>query len=92
MRKLTLALAVAVSLGTTACAHNHWVAPAVIGGVVGYTIAQPRPVYYAPAPIYYNGSQQGMVCPYGSTPTYQVQHRYDNYGHIVTHNQWLGCR
>jgi hypothetical protein len=31
--------------------YNSWVAPAVIGGVVGYAIAQPR--VYAPPPVVY---------------------------------------
>ena len=29
--------------------YYSWVAPAVVGGVVGYSLAQPR--YYAPPPV-----------------------------------------
>ena len=29
---------------------NDWIAPAVIGGIVGYAIAQPRTVYVQPQP------------------------------------------
>lgn len=29
--------------------HNHWIAPAIIGGVIGYTLARP-PVYSYPPP------------------------------------------
>ena len=30
---------------------GYWVAPALIGGVIGYELAQPRPYYYPPAPV-----------------------------------------
>jgi uncharacterized GH25 family protein len=91
MKKLTIAALIAVSLSQTACAHNGWVAPALIGGAVGYALAQPR-YYGPPPPQYYSSSQQGYVCPYGTTPTYQQQVRYDNYGRPFTYNVWLGCR
>jgi hypothetical protein len=29
---------------------NDWIAPAIIGGIVGYAIAQPRTVYVQPQP------------------------------------------
>ena len=31
--------------------RGGWVAPVIIGGVIGYELAQPR--YYAPPPVYY---------------------------------------
>ena len=54
MKKLITALLVVGSLTVTqaearCCWHGgYWVAPALIGGVVGYELAQPR--YYAPPP------------------------------------------
>lgn len=92
MKKLTIALVVVGALSQTACAHNGWVAPALVGGAVGYVLAQPR--YYGPppAPHYYNGNQQGYICPYGTAPTYQQETRYDNYGRPFTYNVYLGCR
>jgi hypothetical protein len=56
MKRTLLILALLSS--TTAFAHGHWayhgggwgwVAPAVVGGVVGYELA--RPPVYAPAPV-----------------------------------------
>jgi hypothetical protein len=37
--------------------HGHgggmgWVAPALIGGVIGYELSRPHPVYVEPAPVY----------------------------------------
>jgi hypothetical protein len=47
MKKILLILALSGTVFTnTACAQN-WVAPALIGGVVGYTLASPR-YYYGP--------------------------------------------
>jgi hypothetical protein len=47
--------------------HNsgvNWVAPALIGGIIGYELSQPRTVYVQPQPqVYY------------STPAYQQQPR-----------------
>jgi hypothetical protein len=61
--------------------HGHssgrWIAPAIIGGVVGYALAQPRnvvvqqpPVVYQPAPVVVQQNQQIcetklMVDPWG---------------------------
>jgi hypothetical protein len=30
---------------------NNWVAPAIIGGVIGYELSRPRPVYVEPQPV-----------------------------------------
>jgi len=63
MKKLLIALLIA-PLSSIAMAHegyrggyggyHHggggWIAPAIIGGVIGYGLAQPH--YYAPPPIY----------------------------------------
>lgn len=31
--------------------NNNWVAPAIIGGVIGYELSRPRPVYVEPQPV-----------------------------------------
>jgi hypothetical protein len=66
MKKMILT-AFVLLFTTTACAggnNNYWVAPAIIGGIIGYGIArpyyyppqqvyvQPAPVYVQPAPVY----------------------------------------
>ena len=48
--------------------HSHrrgrpnWIAPIVIGGVLGYALAQPRVVVASPPPVYYPPVPQA---PYG---------------------------
>ena len=77
MRKLTLALVVSASLATGGCAYNP-VGSALLGGVIGYSLAQPRVVYAQPAPHYgHTGGPTrnlGNVCPAYSTPVYQMNH------------------
>jgi hypothetical protein len=57
MKKIVLLVTLLLAVGT-ASAHGHWVyrnggwgwvAPAVVGGVIGYEVA--RPPIYAPAPV-----------------------------------------
>jgi len=95
MKKTILALSLLAVVGTASahdgfrgyrggyyhggCYGCGWVAPALIGGVVGYELAQPRPVIieqpvivqqpqYAPAPVGYHYQQ--MVNP--QTGQYQL--------------------
>lgn len=66
MKKVLLALSLLALIGT-ASAHEGfryrsgccyrgpgmgWVAPAIIGGVVGYELSRPSTVYVEPAPVY----------------------------------------
>lgn len=59
-----LTMSTLFALSNTAEAHGYWhggyrggcygcgwVAPAIIGGAIGYELAQPR--YYTPPPVYY---------------------------------------
>jgi hypothetical protein len=72
MKKMILT-AFVLLFTTTACAggnNNYWVAPAIIGGIIGYGIArpyyyppqqvyvQPAPVYVQPAPVYVQPPQR----------------------------------
>ncbi|CAB4241695.1 hypothetical protein UFOVP71_233 [uncultured Caudovirales phage] len=91
MRKLTLALAVAVSLSTTACANPNWVGPALIGGVVGYAVAQPRPVYY-PQPTYYGNGVYSRGYMYGCRPVYQLVSVIEPNGSTSTRQVYAGCQ
>jgi hypothetical protein len=49
--------------------NNDWIAPAIIGGVVGYAIAQPRTVYVQPQVVY-----QTPYC----TPWTETMDQYGN--------------
>ena len=55
MKKLVISLLITGSLlSTQAEAHwrgGHWIAPALIGGVIGYELAAPR--YVVPPPVVY---------------------------------------
>jgi hypothetical protein len=79
MRKIFIALVAAVTIaGSLAAlpgqaeAGNRWVAPAIVGGIVGgaliagaaapyYYAPPPPPPYYAPAPAYYAPPACGWV-------------------------------
>ena len=73
-RLLALAVLAAFTIGTSQAnpmhhrthSHNHgapnWIAPIVIGGVLGYALAQPRVVVASPPPVYY---PPAPVPPYG---------------------------
>lgn len=62
---------------------NHWIAPAIIGGVIGYGISRnyyepyyaPPPVYYTPPPVVYSPPQ--VVQPVNCT-RYIYQDQYGN--------------
>lgn len=71
---------------------DNWVVPAIIGGVVGYAIAQPRQpqviVQPPPPPVPVQGS-----CPYPYTPHYEVQYwTTDVYGRSIPVYAFVGCR
>lgn len=69
--------------------HNDWVAPLIIGGVVGYALAQPR-VYTAPPPPVVVYPQN--TCPYPYIPFYNRVWALDVYGRQVLVDQFAGCR
>jgi len=56
MKKIIIALALLGIVGTAdahwrggCCYRGGWIAPALIGGVIGYELSRP---YYAPLPVY----------------------------------------
>lgn len=68
MKKLALALSLAIATTSTAFAHGwdhggyrggyyhneyNWVAPLIVGGAVGYALSQPRTVYVTPPTVVY---------------------------------------
>jgi len=67
MKKIVFALSLLALVGTTqahegfyhrgGCCYRGgyglgWVAPAVVGGVIGYELSRPNTVYVEPAPVY----------------------------------------
>jgi hypothetical protein len=58
--------------------YNNWVAPALIGGVIGYELAQPRTVYVQP-PVVYQQPQVVYQTPYCTPWTETV----DQYGAVT---------
>ena len=56
----------------------NWVAPAIIGGVIGYELAQPRTVYVQP-PVVYQQPQVVYQTPYCTPWTETV----DQYGNVT---------
>lgn len=69
MKKLLVSLLLITSGMSNANAHGHygfW-GPAIVGGVIGYSLSRPYyppvyvappPVYYQPPPVYYYQQQQ----------------------------------
>jgi hypothetical protein len=62
------------------CYRGGWVAPALIGGVIGYELAQPR--YYAPPPVVYTAPPsvvyvQPQAVPQTPPPGYHWQQIID---------------
>ena len=62
--------------------RNNWVAPAIIGGVIGYSLSRPYynpapPVYYTPPPppVYYT---QPYPAPQPVCTRYVYQDQYGN--------------
>lgn len=105
MKKILLSVLLLGLFSTTANADWHggyhgyrggygsgWVAPALIGGVIGYELSRPQtvvvqqPVYVQP-PVY---TQQ--PCPYPQAPVYNQVWANDQYGRGYYVNQFAGCR
>jgi len=83
MKKIVFALSLLALVGTTqahegfyhrgGCCYRGgyglgWVAPAVIGGVIGYEIAQPRTVIVEQPPVYVQQPSTVYVNPPGTLP------------------------
>lgn len=110
MKKFVLSLALLAATPVFAQHHGHggyhhhhggggWVAPLIIGGVIGYGMSQNRPVVVQQPPVIiqqppvYNNSPQVYNLPQaphsGATPLYEKRSQYDpNCNcYIVVYNQ-----
>ena len=73
-------------------ARSHWIAPVIIGGIVGYTIAntsRPEPV---PSVVYVEQSGTNSFCPLGYRPIFNTVYVYDRWGRMIPQQQLLGCQ
>lgn len=73
--------------------HHHgynWVAPVIIGGVVGYAIA--NNVRAEPPPVMYIEQQPIYTCPYNTQPIFNRTYIIDRYGRSIPNNQFVGCQ
>ena len=69
--------------------NNHWIAPVIIGGIVGYAIANSSRVEATPNVVYI---EQTPMCPYGTMPLYARKYLLDHWGRYVPYNQFIGCQ
>lgn len=99
MKKLLLATLLLVSATANAQWHPHsygyrgygyngWVAPALIGGVIGYEIARPHETVIVQQP----SVVVQQPCPYPQVPVYNQILTTDQYGRSIYVNQLVGCR
>jgi len=106
MKKILLTLIIASVTISAQAQHRHhrhnnynhnWVAPAIIGGILGYALANnhveaatapvlPPPVVYYP--------QNGVVysCPLGFRPVYNRVWTTDRWGRAFTVDNFVGCQ
>jgi hypothetical protein len=98
MKKILVTGLLTVGLISNSFAHgNNWVAPAIIGGVVGYSLARP---YYNPPPVYiappvYNVPPVYNTAPppcYPMVPVYSTIWTNDAYGRSYPMTVFNGCR
>lgn len=71
---------------------DRWLGPAIIGGILGYTLAQPRTIYVQPAPQPIVVIPQGAYTGPAPQPVYQEFVEYDPgcncYRHILRQIGW----
>lgn len=74
--------------------HNHshnWIAPVIIGGIVGYAIAQNHNDPIPPNVVYPTGNNF-YTCPFGSRPLYSRSWTHDRWGRSVLVDTFVGCQ
>ena len=82
MKKLVLILAM---VSTSAFAqHNHhnsdrWIGPAIIGGIIGYSLRQPQVIVQPQQPVYINSTPVYNLpqVQHNATPIYEKRSQYD---------------
>ena len=100
MRKLLFALLITLTGSAQAQWHHHhhhrhgynWVAPIIIGGAVGYAIANSSRPQPAPPVVYMEQPQATYTCPYGYQPIFNRVWVTDQWGRSMLQNQFIGCQ
>ena len=83
MKKLILILAM-VSTSAFAQHHGHgggdrWIGPAIIGGIIGYSLRQPPQQVIVQPPVYINSTPVYNLpqVQHNATPIYEKRSQYD---------------
>lgn len=102
MKKILLLLALTVMTANVHAQHRHnhhnhnWVAPAIIGGILGYALAnnQTEAVPYVPPPPVVYVPQNNFVysCPLGFRPIYSRVWTTDRWGRSFMVDNFVGCQ
>jgi len=74
--------------------HNHtpnWIAPVIIGGIVGYALANTTP-QPAPPVVYYSNPNNTFTCPFGFSPVFTRTWTYDRWGRSILVDNFVGCQ
>lgn len=97
MKKILLALAITTfAVGAQAQhyhRHNHnWIAPAIIGGILGYSLAHNHAIATQPPQITsYPHNYYVYTCPLGFRPVYNRMWTVDQFGRSVIVDNFVGC-
>ena len=93
---LSLCLMFATNVNSQHRHHHHhghyWLAPALVGGIVGYALANNRVEAAPPPVVYYQNNTAPIVCPLGLNPVYSRAYLYDRWGRLVPVDNFVGCQ
>lgn len=102
MKKVLLAFALASLITSVQAQHYHrhnnhnWVAPAIIGGIIGYALANnhadPAPLAPPPPVVYYPQNNFVYSCPLGFRPIYSRVWTTDRWGRAFMVDNFIGCQ
>ena len=74
--------------------HSHapnWVAPVIIGGIVGYALANNQ-TQAAPPTVYYSNPNSAFACPLGFSPVFTRTWTQDRWGRSILVDNFVGCQ
>ena len=109
MKKILLSLAILTASLSAHAQHRHyhqhyhqhrsgshnWVAPVIIGGLLGYALANNQAEAAPPTPppvIYYPQATVTYSCPLGFRPIYNRVWTTDRWGRTMLVDNFIGCQ